>query len=35
MDTQILPFTTAEGIILKVPTMHHTAEVNYGNCPYP
>ncbi|KAM9203396.1 serpin E3 [Mergus octosetaceus] len=30
MDTQILPFTTAEGIILKVPTMHHTAEVNYG-----
>lgn len=35
MDTQILPFTTAEGIILKVPTMHHTTEVNYGNCPYP
>uniref|UniRef100_A0A8B9SFY5 Serpin family E member 3 n=1 Tax=Anas platyrhynchos TaxID=8839 RepID=A0A8B9SFY5_ANAPL len=30
MDTQILPFTTVEGIILKVPTMHHTAEVNYG-----
>ncbi|XP_009676935.2 serpin E3 isoform X2 [Struthio camelus] len=30
MDTQILPFTTAEGLTLKVPTMHHTAEVNYG-----
>ncbi|NWI16968.1 SERP3 protein, partial [Crypturellus soui] len=30
MDTQILPFTTAEGSTLKVPTMHHTAEVNYG-----
>ncbi|KAM6438926.1 serpin E3 [Rhynochetos jubatus] len=30
MDTQMLPFTTAEGSILKVPTMHHTAEVNYG-----
>ncbi|XP_040425148.1 serpin E3 [Cygnus olor] len=30
MDTQILPFTMAEGSILKVPTMHHTAEVNYG-----
>uniref|UniRef100_A0A8B9ER87 Serpin family E member 3 n=1 Tax=Anser cygnoides TaxID=8845 RepID=A0A8B9ER87_ANSCY len=30
MDTQALPFTTAEGSILKVPTMHHTAEVNYG-----
>jgi len=33
MDTQMLPFTTAEGSTLKVPTMHHTAEVNYGNCP--
>ncbi|NXL08531.1 SERP3 protein, partial [Mesembrinibis cayennensis] len=30
MDTQVLPFTTAEGSTLKVPTMHHTAEVNYG-----
>ncbi|NXQ97227.1 SERP3 protein, partial [Sagittarius serpentarius] len=29
-DTQMLPFTTAEGSTLKVPTMHHTAEVNYG-----
>ncbi|XP_046756104.1 serpin E3 [Gallus gallus] len=29
-DTQILPFTTAESSTLKVPTMHHTAEVNYG-----
>ncbi|KAJ7401970.1 Serpin E3 [Pitangus sulphuratus] len=33
MDTQMLPFTTSEGSTLKVPTMHHTAEVNYGNCP--
>ncbi|NWH47955.1 SERP3 protein, partial [Fregata magnificens] len=30
MDTQMLPFTTAKGSTLKVPTMHHTAEVNYG-----
>ncbi|NXP05162.1 SERP3 protein, partial [Thinocorus orbignyianus] len=30
MDTQMLPFTTAEGSTLKVPTMHHTDEVNYG-----
>ncbi|NXX87263.1 SERP3 protein, partial [Urocolius indicus] len=30
MDTQMLPFTTAEGSTLKVPTMHHSAEVNYG-----
>ncbi|KAM6290472.1 serpin E3 [Porphyrio hochstetteri] len=30
VDTQMLPFTTAEGLTLKVPTMHHTAEVNYG-----
>ncbi|XP_033916046.1 serpin E3 [Melopsittacus undulatus] len=30
MDTQMLSFTTAEGSTLKVPTMHHTAEVNYG-----
>ncbi|NXG64978.1 SERP3 protein, partial [Hemiprocne comata] len=30
MDTQMLPFTTAEGSTLKVPTMHQTAEVNYG-----
>ncbi|XP_010283914.1 PREDICTED: serpin E3-like, partial [Phaethon lepturus] len=28
-NTQMLPFTTAEGSTLKVPTMHHTAEVNY------
>lgn len=33
MDSQMLPFTTPEGSTLKVPTMHHTAEVNYGNCP--
>ncbi|KFP84419.1 Serpin E3, partial [Acanthisitta chloris] len=30
MDTQMLPFTTSEGSTVKVPTMHHTAEVNYG-----
>ncbi|NWV31487.1 SERP3 protein, partial [Grantiella picta] len=30
MDTKMLPFTTVEGSTLKVPTMHHTAEVNYG-----
>ncbi|NWR55030.1 SERP3 protein, partial [Bucorvus abyssinicus] len=30
MDTQMLPFITAEGSTLKVPTMHHTDEVNYG-----
>ncbi|NWH61540.1 SERP3 protein, partial [Geococcyx californianus] len=30
MDTQMLPFTTVDGSTLKVPTMHHTAEVNYG-----
>ncbi|XP_027743965.1 serpin E3 [Empidonax traillii] len=30
VDTQMLPFTTSEGSTLKVPTMHHTAEVNYG-----
>uniref|UniRef100_A0A8C3KQC7 Serpin family E member 3 n=1 Tax=Calidris pygmaea TaxID=425635 RepID=A0A8C3KQC7_9CHAR len=30
MDTQMLPFTTEEGSTLKVPTMHHEAEVNYG-----
>ncbi|NXQ21201.1 SERP3 protein, partial [Peucedramus taeniatus] len=30
MDSQMLPFMTAEGSTLKVPTMHHTAEVNYG-----
>lgn len=34
MDTQMLPFTTPVGSTLKVPTMHHTAEVNYGNCPW-
>ncbi|NXA15311.1 SERP3 protein, partial [Sapayoa aenigma] len=31
MDTQMLPFTTSDGSTLQVPTMHHTAEVNYGN----
>ncbi|NWZ44002.1 SERP3 protein, partial [Brachypodius atriceps] len=30
MDSQMLPFTTPEGSTLNVPTMHHTAEVNYG-----
>ncbi|NWU42308.1 SERP3 protein, partial [Hylia prasina] len=30
MDSQMLPFTMPEGLTLKVPTMHHTAEVNYG-----
>ncbi|NXH14406.1 SERP3 protein, partial [Bucco capensis] len=30
MDTQMLPFTTAEGSTLKVPTMHQTAQVNHG-----
>uniref|UniRef100_H0ZPD1 Serpin family E member 3 n=1 Tax=Taeniopygia guttata TaxID=59729 RepID=H0ZPD1_TAEGU len=30
MDSQMLPFTISEGSTLKVPTMHHTAEVNYG-----
>ncbi|XP_010131897.1 PREDICTED: serpin E3 [Buceros rhinoceros silvestris] len=30
MDTQMLSFITAEGSTLKVPTMHHTDEVNYG-----
>uniref|UniRef100_A0A8D0GLE7 Serpin family E member 3 n=1 Tax=Sphenodon punctatus TaxID=8508 RepID=A0A8D0GLE7_SPHPU len=29
-DTQPLSFTTAEGFTLKVPTMYHNAEVNYG-----
>ncbi|NXA79708.1 SERP3 protein, partial [Thryothorus ludovicianus] len=29
-DSQMLPFITPEGLTLKVPTMHHTAEVNYG-----
>ncbi|XP_019385526.1 PREDICTED: serpin E3 isoform X1 [Crocodylus porosus] len=29
-DTQPLAFTTAEGFILKVPTMYQTADVNYG-----
>ncbi|XP_074843614.1 serpin E3 [Carettochelys insculpta] len=29
-DTQFLPFTTAEGITLEVPTMYQMAEVNYG-----
>nr|XP_028577895.1 serpin E3 isoform X1 [Podarcis muralis]XP_028577896.1 serpin E3 isoform X1 [Podarcis muralis] len=29
-DTQTLSFTTTEGLILKVPTMYLSAEVNYG-----
>ncbi|NXB71714.1 SERP3 protein, partial [Donacobius atricapilla] len=30
MDSQMLPFTMPGGSTLRVPTMHHTAEVNYG-----
>ncbi|NXU57054.1 SERP3 protein, partial [Turnix velox] len=30
MDTQMLPFTTEMGSTLKVATMHHAADVNYG-----
>ncbi|XP_077711966.1 serpin E3 isoform X2 [Canis aureus] len=29
-DTQPLPFAGARGLALQVPTMHQTAEVNYG-----
>uniref|UniRef100_A0A8C0JIN8 Serpin family E member 3 n=1 Tax=Canis lupus dingo TaxID=286419 RepID=A0A8C0JIN8_CANLU len=29
-DTQPLPFTGVRGLALQVPTMHQTAEVNYG-----
>ncbi|XP_069061544.1 serpin E3 isoform X2 [Pleurodeles waltl] len=29
-DTQTLPFIITEGSILKVPMMHQTADVNYG-----
>ncbi|XP_004433737.1 PREDICTED: serpin E3 [Ceratotherium simum simum] len=30
MDTQLLPFTCAQGLILQVPMMYQMAEVNYG-----
>ncbi|XP_041587008.1 serpin E3 [Vulpes lagopus] len=29
-DTQPLPFAGGRGLVLQVPTMHQTAEVNYG-----
>ncbi|XP_049708854.1 serpin E3 [Elephas maximus indicus] len=29
-DTQLLPFTCAEGLVLQVPMMYQVAEVNYG-----
>lgn len=29
-DTQLLPFTSAQGLILQVPMMYQMAEVNYG-----
>uniref|UniRef100_A0A8D2EUP6 Serpin domain-containing protein n=1 Tax=Theropithecus gelada TaxID=9565 RepID=A0A8D2EUP6_THEGE len=29
-ETQILPFTCAQGLVLQVPMMHQMAEVNYG-----
>ncbi|XP_043854417.1 serpin E3 [Dromiciops gliroides] len=29
-DTQVLSFTSTEGLILKVPMMYQTANVNYG-----
>lgn len=29
-DTQVLPFTCAQGLILQVPMMYQMAEVNYG-----
>ncbi|XP_012503887.1 PREDICTED: serpin E3 [Propithecus coquereli] len=29
-DTKLLPFTCAHGLVLQVPMMHQTAEVNYG-----
>uniref|UniRef100_H0W796 Serpin family E member 3 n=1 Tax=Cavia porcellus TaxID=10141 RepID=H0W796_CAVPO len=30
MDSQPLPFTSAHGLVFRVPMMHQTAEVNYG-----
>lgn len=30
MDTQLLPFTCAQGRVLQVPMMYQMAEVNYG-----
>ncbi|XP_045884124.1 serpin E3 [Meles meles] len=29
-DTQLLPFTSAQGLVLQVPMMYQMAEVNYG-----
>ncbi|XP_059852110.1 serpin E3 [Delphinus delphis] len=29
-DTQLLPFTCAQDVVLQVPMMYQTAEVNYG-----
>lgn len=29
-DTQLLPFTGAQGLVLQVPMMYQMAEVNYG-----
>ena len=29
-DTQLLPFTCARDVVLQVPMMYQTAEVNYG-----
>lgn len=29
-DTQLLPFTCAQGLALEVPMMYQMAEVNYG-----
>uniref|UniRef100_A0A673SMZ5 Serpin family E member 3 n=1 Tax=Suricata suricatta TaxID=37032 RepID=A0A673SMZ5_SURSU len=29
-DTQLLPFTCAQGVVLQVPMMYQMAEVNYG-----
>ncbi|XP_031321829.2 serpin E3 [Camelus dromedarius] len=29
-DTQLLPFTCAQGLVLQVPMMYQMAEVNYG-----
>lgn len=30
MNTQLLPFTCAQGRVLQVPMMYQMAEVNYG-----
>uniref|UniRef100_A0A8C5KXB1 Serpin peptidase inhibitor, clade E (nexin, plasminogen activator inhibitor type 1), member 3 n=1 Tax=Jaculus jaculus TaxID=51337 RepID=A0A8C5KXB1_JACJA len=30
VDSQLLPFTCAHGLVLQVPMMHQMAEVNYG-----